>query len=92
MIYFLQAWSVGAMDISKRDKHGSAQNNAVELVCMIKKYFPPSMLTTQVHLLVHVVDDAKMASNVCTLLMDFSFGSFYEDAKRICLPKISFER
>ncbi|MCO5604782.1 hypothetical protein L7F22_058953 [Adiantum nelumboides] len=35
----------------------SAQKNAVELVCMIEKYLPPSMLTIQVHLLVHVVDE-----------------------------------
>ncbi len=42
----------------------SARNNAIELVCMIEKYLPPSMLTIQVHLLVHVVDEIEMAGTV----------------------------
>lgn len=42
----------------------SARKNAAELVCMIEKYFPPSMLTIQVHLLVHVVDEVEMAGTV----------------------------
>ena len=41
-----------------------AQKNAVELACMIDKYFPPSMLTIQVHLLVHVVDEVEMAGTM----------------------------
>ena len=31
---------------------------------MIEKYFPPSMLTSQVHLLVHVVDEVEMVGIV----------------------------
>lgn len=42
----------------------SARKNAVELVCMAEKYFPPSMLTIQVHLLVHIVDEVEMAGTV----------------------------
>ena len=38
--------------------------HAVELVCMAEKYFPPSMLTIQVHLLVHIVDEVEMAGTV----------------------------
>ena len=42
----------------------STRKNVVELVCMIEKYLPPSMLTIQVHLLVHVVDEIEMAGTV----------------------------
>lgn len=42
----------------------SARKNVAELVCMIEKYFPPSMLTIQVHLLVHVIDEVEMAGTM----------------------------
>lgn len=42
----------------------SAKNNAFEVVCLIKKYFPSSMLPIQVHLLVHVVEEVEIAGIV----------------------------
>ena len=38
---------------------------------MIEKYFPPSMLTIQVHLMVHVVDEVEMAGTVHCRMMFF---------------------
>ena len=35
--------------------------NAAEAVCMLEKHFPTSILTVQVHLLVHVVDEVAKA-------------------------------
>lgn len=42
----------------------NAKTNSIELVCLIEKYLPTSILTIQVHLLVHLVDEVAMAGTV----------------------------
>ena len=41
----------------RRDSIDAARLNSIEAVCMVEKYFPTSILTIQMHLLVHVVDE-----------------------------------
>ena len=45
--------------------------NAAEAVCMLEKHFPTSILTIQVHLLVHVVDEVAKAGVVHSRCMFF---------------------
>ena len=40
----------------RKDSIDAARLNSIEAVCMVEKYFPTSILTIQMHLLVHVVD------------------------------------
>lgn len=49
----------------------SAKQNAAELVCMFETVFPTTMLTIQVHLLVHVVDEVEIAGTVHSRWMFF---------------------
>ena len=35
--------------------------NAAEAICMLEKHFPTSILTIQVHLMVHLVDEVAVA-------------------------------
>ncbi|RYA56895.1 hypothetical protein DD596_25380 [Enterobacter cloacae complex sp. 4DZ3-28B] len=48
-----------------------AKLNAAELVCMFEKHFPTTMLTIQVHLLVHIVDEVEIAGTVHSRWMFF---------------------
>ena len=41
-----------------------AKENAIEIVCLFKEVFPTSILTIQVHLLVHLVDKVDNAVTV----------------------------
>ena len=45
--------------------------NAIETVCMLEKFFPTSILTIQVHLLVHIVDEVAIAGVVHSRWMLF---------------------
>ena len=45
--------------------------NVVEVVFMLQKHFPTSILTIQVHLLVHVVDEVAKAGVVHSRWMFF---------------------
>ena len=45
--------------------------NAAEAVCMLEKHFPTSILTIQVHLLVHVMDEVAKAGVVHSRWMFF---------------------
>lgn len=47
--------------ISSIDEH---KFNAAEVLCMLEKYFPTSILTIQVHLMVHLVHEIKIAGVV----------------------------
>ena len=42
---------------------------AIEIVCMIEKTFPTSILSTQIHILVHVVDEVAIVGIVHTRWM-----------------------
>ena len=42
---------------------------AIEFVCMIEKTFPTSILSTQIHIVVHVVDEMAIAGIVHTQWM-----------------------
>ena len=55
----------------RRDSIDSAKLNVVEAVCMVEKYFPTSILTIQLHLLVHVVDEVALAGTVHSRWMFF---------------------
>ena len=41
-----------------------AKENAIETVCLFEEVFPTSILTIQVHLLVHLVDEVEIAGIV----------------------------
>ena len=43
--------------------------SAIEIVCMIEKAFPTNILSTQIHILVHVVDEMAIAGIVHTQWM-----------------------
>ena len=55
----------------KRDSIDAAKLNAVEAICMVEKFFPTSILTIQMHLLVHVVDKVALAGTVHSRWMFF---------------------
>ena len=48
-----------------------AKLNAMELVCMLEKYMPTSILTIQVHLLIHLVDEVELAGTLHSRWMFF---------------------
>ena len=54
-----------------RDTIETAQLNSIEAVTMAEKYFPTSILTIQMHLLVHVVDEVAEAGVVHSRWMFF---------------------
>ena len=49
------------IDISSMDEN---KVNAIEVICMLQKFFSTSILTIQVHLLLHIVDEVAIASIV----------------------------
>lgn len=55
----------------KKDSIHENKVNAIEAVCMLEKYFPTSILTIQVHLMVHVVDEVAIAGVVNSRWMFF---------------------
>lgn len=55
----------------KQDTIETARLNAIEAVCLIEKFFPTSVLTIQMHLLVHVVDEVAIAGTVHSRWMFF---------------------
>ena len=54
-----------------RDTIEAARLNSIEAVTMAEKYFPTSILTIQLHLLVHVVDEVAVAGIVHSRWMFF---------------------
>ena len=48
-----------------------AKENAIETVCLFEEVFPTSILTIQVHLLVHLVDEVEIAGIVHAQWMFF---------------------
>ena len=46
--------------------------NAIEVVCMLNNFFPTSITTIQVHLLVHIVDEVTIVGvmhSTCTFFL-----------------------
>ena len=41
-----------------------AKKNAIETVCLVEEHFPTSVLTIQVHLLLHLVDEVEIVGTV----------------------------
>ena len=58
---------------------------AIEIVCMTEKAFPTSILSTQIHILVHVVDEVAIARITNTMVV--LSRMFYENIKSICMKK-----
>ena len=48
-----------------------AKENAIETVCLLEEHFPTSILTIQVHLLVHLVDEVEILDIVHARWMFF---------------------
>lgn len=48
------------LDLRKRHE------DMVEIVCMFERYFPTSIMDSQVHLLVHLVEEVSIAGPVHT--------------------------
>ena len=48
----------------RKDSLESARINAIEAVCMVEKHFPTTILTIQMHLLVHIVDKVSLVGIV----------------------------
>ena len=55
----------------RQDSIAAARLNAIEAVCMVEKYFPTNILTIQMHLLVHIVDEVAIAGTVHSRWMFF---------------------
>ena len=55
----------------RKDSIDAARLNSIEAVCMVEKYFPTSILTIQMHLLVHMVDEVAVAGTVHSRWMFF---------------------
>ena len=45
----------------RKDTLEEARLNSIEAACMVEKFFPTNMLTIQMHLLVHLVDEVALA-------------------------------
>ena len=54
-----------------RDTLESARLNSLEAVAMVEKFFPSSVLTIQMHLLLHIVDEVQVAVTVHSRWMFF---------------------
>ena len=63
---------------------------AIEIVCMIEKAFPTSILSTQIHILVHVVDEVAIAGIVHTQWM-FYLEQFMKTLKAFVWQKARLE-
>lgn len=48
-----------------------AREESIEAVCLLEKHFPSSIMTIQVHLLVHIVDEVAIAGSVHSRWMFF---------------------
>ena len=55
----------------RKDSIEAARLNSIEAACMVEKFFPTSVLTIQMHLLVHVVDEVSIAGVVNSRWMFF---------------------
>ena len=55
----------------RKDTIEAARLNAIESVCMVEKFFRTSVLTIQMHLLLHVVDEVAIAETVHSRWMFF---------------------
>ena len=55
----------------KRDTLETMRLDSIEALCMVEKFFPTSLLTIQMHLLVHVVDEVAVAGTVHSRWMFF---------------------
>ena len=63
---------------------------AIEIVCTIEKTFPISILSTQIHILVHVVDEVAIARTVHTRWM-FYLEQFMKTLKAFVRQKARLE-
>lgn len=54
-----------------KDTLESARLNSLEAVAMVEKHFPSSVLTIQMHLLVHIVEEVRVAGTVHSRWMFF---------------------
>ena len=59
------------------------KTNAIEAVTMMEKYLPSDVLTIQVHLLLHVVDEVAVCRDG-TFTMDVLFGALHENFEGVC--------
>ena len=48
----------------RKDTLEEARLNSIEAACMVEKFFPTNMLTIQMHLLVHLVDEVALAGTI----------------------------
>ena len=55
----------------RKDSLDAARLNSIEATCMVEKFFPTSILTIQMHLLVHLVDEVALAGTVHSRWMFF---------------------
>lgn len=55
----------------RKDTLEAARLNSIEVSCMVEKFFPTSVLTIQMHLLVHIVDEVAVAETVHSRWMFF---------------------
>lgn len=60
---------------------------AIEIVCMIERTFPTSILNIQLHLLVHLVDEVALAGTVHTRWM-FYLERFMKTLKGFVRQKV----
>ena len=64
------AWWISSKEIRKESIE-AARLNSIEASCMVETFFPRSLLTIQMHLLVHVVDEVADAGNVHSMWVFF---------------------
>ena len=80
----LQARGIGEVDLPLKEIDPQtivrAREDAIQTVCLLEKYFPTSILTNQVHLLVHVMDEVAIARTIQSRWM-FSLERFMKTLK-----------